>query len=120
VSRLSRSSILHRFLGIAPGAAPSWLCSHDGCLGFDLFDAVEGGLIAIAAVVGAARGLWWPLLVAIPGVLWFELSVRARFESHERLWRARRRRGECVWCGRVGVGPCGSCQECGSRDYAGP
>jgi hypothetical protein len=109
-----RSSILHWFFNIAPGTAPSWLCSNT-CPGFDLLVAVEVFPIIVALIFGAARGLWWALLVAIPGVLWFLLSVHGPFESHERLWRARRRRGECVWCGRVGVGPGGSCQGCAER-----
>jgi hypothetical protein len=110
-----RTTALHRFLGIAPGAAPPWLCAPDACQGFDLLQAAELVIIAGVVVLGVVRGSWRPLLVAIPAMAWFGLRVHAPFEGHERLWRARRRRGECPWCGRRGDGPGGSCRGCGDR-----
>jgi hypothetical protein len=107
-----RRSVLHRFLGITPGAAPAWLCSLDGCQGFDLFVAVEDSLIIVGLVLGPARGFWWPLLIALAAVTSFGFCVHVPFERYERRARARRRRGECVWCGRHGFAPGSGCPEC--------
>jgi hypothetical protein len=119
-----RTTTLHRLLGITPGAAPSWLCSPEGCRSFDLLQATELVLFAGVVVLGVVRSSWWPLLAVIPAMACFELRVHTPFESHERLWRARRRRDECPWCGRRGDGPGGSCRACGDRaeqvDPAGP
>jgi hypothetical protein len=115
VSSSSRGSVIHRVLGIAPGAAPSWRCSPDSCQGFDLLIALEVGLIVVGVVPVPARGSWWPVPIALAAVTLFWLCVHAPFERHERRGRARRRRGECVWCGRIGLGPGSSCPECPDR-----
>ncbi len=113
--KVAPGSPLHRLLRLAPGSVPPWFCSRDSCTGFDLLIAVEVGLILGALLLGQFHGLWWPLAVAIPSVILFWAFVHAPFENRERWGRARRRRGECVWCGQAGVEPGSHCEGCGGR-----
>jgi hypothetical protein len=96
--RVAAGSHLHRLLRITPGYAPAWLCSRNTCEGIDLLTlAPVIGFIASAALAKWASA--WILVVAVP-ILVSWLVFAFEFSQRERWGRARRRRGECVWCGQ--------------------
>jgi hypothetical protein len=73
---------------------------------------MEVGLIFGPRLLGLSQGLW--LAVVLPIVILFLVFVHAPFDRRERWGRARRRRGECVWCGQTGVEPGSRCDRCGN------
>jgi hypothetical protein len=57
--------------------------------------------------------MWWyiPIEIAV-GIFWG--TVHMPFESTERFAKARRRRGECRWCGHADVAVASHCCACGN------
>ena len=103
-------SPLHRVFGITPGFAPPWLCSHSSCGGVDVTVAALVAVSFAAFAWGMARGWGWEL--GVPAV-WGACYLAGAFWDRERLGRARRRRGECVWCGRADTAAGTRCTGCG-------
>ncbi len=116
-ARVDEGAFLHRVLGITPGNAPVWLCSRNPCEGIDLLTPIAPAIFICMIILAVRVGLWtwlicFPLLAGC-----FVLVVP--FESRERLGRARRRRGECVWCGQENMAPGAACSQCGRIAKAG-
>src|SRR5438105_10455642 len=103
VANVAPGSLLHRLLRITPGYTPEWFCSRDECLGMDLLIAGEVGVGFGSVLTAQCRGWWWLVPPALAAVVWFGLKVHIPFQDRERWGRARRRRGECVWCGQASV-----------------
>jgi hypothetical protein len=101
--KIAPASLLHRLLGLTPGHAPTWICSRNSCEGLDLLIFVEVIAIFGACLLGQFHGLWWLLAVVVPAVIFFWLYLHQPFANRERWGRARRRRDECVWCGKENV-----------------
>ncbi len=114
---IAEGAFLHRVFGITPGYASVWLCSRKPCEGVDLLTAIASVTI-ICMIVLAARVGWWMWLVCIPILIaWLVLTIP--FQNRERWGRARRRRGECVWCGQENTIPGTACSKCGRIGKAG-
>jgi cobalamin biosynthesis protein CobD/CbiB len=92
-------SWLHSLLRIAPGRTPKWVCSPNSCTGLD-FLSIVCALIFILAIFLAYTHLMLAATIVALLVL-FVAAVMMPFEACERTARARRRRNECVFCGRV-------------------
>jgi hypothetical protein len=108
-------SWLHRVLHINPGLLPRWVCSYNRCgAGVNAFSAL-GSLMIVAAIILFRISLVAALaLVALSALYgWF---VVLPFEACESSARARRRRNECINCGRPLQQECsgsrGTCYEC--------
>src|SRR4051812_7658513 len=108
MAEIATGSSLHRLLRIRPGYAPAWFCARDSCTGIDLLMGVEVGLVFASLLLGKLGG-WWLVPLALAAVARFAVAVHLPFESRERWGRARRRRGECVWCGQPGASPAVAC-----------
>ena len=106
-------STLHRFLGLAPGEVPVWLLSRDSCAGLDLLSSLLAVFGVAGIMVGSSLGIWWGLVSAVP-IIPFGLLV-VRFDAAERWARARRRRGECVWCGHAEAHGGHTCPSIGAK-----
>ena len=116
-TELAEGSLLHRVFGITPGYAPFWFCSRNTCAGFDLLTAIASAAI-ICVFFLPARGSWWTLSIGIPlAIAWLVLAIP--FQNRERWGRARRRRGECVWCGQENTMPEIACSMCNRIANAG-
>ena len=109
--KIAPASLLHRLLGLTPGYAPMWVCSRDSCLGIDIFAIAPTVIIIASFVLGHLLGSSW-LPAVLPATIIFWIFVYLRFENRERWGRARRRRGECVWCGQAGSEPGSPCGKC--------
>lgn len=97
-AQVSSASALHRWLHLKPGYAPTWLCSRSHCTGIDSLLAVQAALLGIAFALWRFGIDWKWLGLAILGA--FSCGILSfRFSERERFGRARRRRGECFWCG---------------------
>ena len=92
-------SWLHRFLRIEPGRAPWWVCSRDSCAGIDVLSFV-GSLISLLAMLLCRAHALVAAALAILTVM-FAIYAMIPFETCERRARARRRRNECIFCGRA-------------------
>jgi hypothetical protein len=98
------SSQLHKRLGVTPGDIPAWLMSTH-CEGFDLMVVIAGiPFFAGIACVGLAFGssfwfVWLPLSVACFTTVGLLCWAMEKLYAPERLARARKKRGECIWCG---------------------
>src|SRR5713226_5335892 len=96
--KIVEASFLHRVLRIRPGFAPLWLQSRNACDGWSLpFFLVVLAVFSMFFVVSLVG--WWSLLFGAP-LIFVGFKVSGSFENRERWGRARRRRGDCVWCGR--------------------
>jgi hypothetical protein len=107
--KVAPGSLLHWLLRLTPGYAPPWLCSRDQCADLDLLVVLEACLIFGTLLLAKLSGLWWPAIVVAPSAILFAMVLHVPFQSRERWGRARRRRGECVWCGLLNVEPGGDC-----------
>lgn len=115
--RIAEGAFLHWVLGITPGYAPVWLCSRNSCEGIDLLTPIAPAMFICMIILAVRVGLWtW--LICLP-LLMGCLVLVVPFESRERLGRARRRRGECVWCGWENIAPGAACSQCGRIAKAG-
>ena len=112
--KVAPGSALHRFLRITPGYAPLWLCSGESCTGIDVLTVVAGLLVGCGVVLGliGIHSWWWRIIGVVLGVLLL-FGLHMPFGNRERCGRARRRRGECVWCGQAGVTSGRTCEACG-------
>ena len=109
-SDITGGSRLHRAFRITPGYAPLWFCSRSTCAGFDLLTAVASGVIGCMVFLPTRVG-WWTWSICLPiGIAWLVFAIP--FQNRERLGRARRRRGECVWCGQANTNPRVPCSKC--------
>jgi hypothetical protein len=109
-SDITEGSLLHRALRITPGYAPVWFCSRNTCAGFDLLTAIATVVIACMMFLPTHVG-WWTWLICLPiATAWLVFAIP--FQNRERWGRARRRRGECVWCGQADTSPDVPCPKC--------
>lgn len=104
-------SSLHRMMGLTPGYAPVWLCGRSRCIGLDIPSMVPGALFLAAC----AASRWWAWLSFLALTILYWALVYEPFAGREQWGRARRRRGECVWCGQDGVASYSVCAACGRR-----
>ena len=111
-SKIALGSPLHRLLRLTPGFVPTWICSRDNYTGFELLIGLEVCLVLGGVLLGQFQGHWWLLAVLIPPVVAFGFFVHVPFMRQEQRARARRRRGECVWCGQS-RGDADRCRACG-------
>jgi hypothetical protein len=109
-SDITEGSLLHRALRITPGYAPVWFCSRNTCAGFDLLTAIATGAIGCMIFLPTRIG-WWTWWLGVPIVIAC-LVFGIPFQDRERWGRARRRRGECVWCGQKDTSPDVPCRKC--------
>jgi hypothetical protein len=111
--RIAPPSLLHRRLRVTPGRVPSLICATT-CEGFDVFVPLLGFPLFFwlcNLLAGTSR---WPLpwMIAIPIVCGLGFAFYLPFQDRERFGRARRRRGECVWCGQANVASKTVCPRC--------
>lgn len=97
-----RPTFLHRMFAVPLGEAPRILFPKDRCLGIGAFEFLASSLI-ILGLVAIHGGLTVAPLYFL-GVLGIPLGIilciaAMRFESRERLAKARKRRSECLGCG---------------------
>lgn len=92
-----RPSPLHRVFRVEPGLAPRWVVSSS-CEGGDAFVWVEVLLILGAIFVWQHSHV--ASLALVTATLAFAALLHLPFERVERFARARRRRRECIFCGR--------------------
>jgi hypothetical protein len=91
-------SWLHRVFRFKPGRVPRWVCSASSCEGLDLFSVVGSVIFLLALSLFRTRTLLATGLVILLVLYAYPMT---RFYNCERLARARRRRNECVFCGRA-------------------
>ena len=107
---ITEGSLLHRACRIPPGYAPLWFCSRNTCAGFDLLTAVATAVIGCMMFLPTRVG-WWTWSICLPiAIAWLVFAIP--FQNRERWGRARRRRGECVWCGQANTNPGVACSRC--------
>jgi hypothetical protein len=106
-----KPSLLHRLLNVTPGRYP-WLCNASAC-GEGWVGLID--VVVIGALLGCLALSYFGFVsawISIP--IWFAFlgCLFGPFTDRERFARARRRRGECIWCG-VKCAPeeatCGGC-----------
>ena len=107
---ITEGSLLHRAFRITPGYAPVWLCSRNTCAGIDLLTAV--GSVALGCMMFLPKHVgWWTWWISLPILIACPVFALP-FQNRERWGRARRRRGECVWCGQADTNPDDPCPKC--------
>jgi hypothetical protein len=87
-------------------------------MGIDLVFIVEAGAVFATLMLGKTLGWWLPAAI-IPVVIYFFAFVHMPFQNRERWGRARRRRGECVWCGKEDIELGTRCCNCGATAERG-
>lgn len=118
VKKRRLGSWLHRVLHITPGYASNFLLSPDSCLGFDMLVVINGILFLGISGLLHIYGIKWGWVVGLFIGLVFMIFIVVPFENRERFGRARRRRGECVWCGQMGIVSGSVCTNCGCNNEA--
>jgi len=111
--KIARGSVPHRLLGFTTGYAPPWFCTRNACTGFDFLDVLAFiGFLALLLLF-QFYSVWTGIVGLVPIVCWWILI--GSFKNRERWGRARRRRIECVWCGRKGTPSGSDCPACQRR-----
>jgi hypothetical protein len=91
-NRYENASWVHRVLRIQPGEAPSWLCSHDACIGISLFGLLAASIPGVSLIFFLESLMINCVALVIGGL--FVLVVVEPFERCERNARALRRQRE--------------------------
>jgi hypothetical protein len=84
-------------------------------MGIDVVGLGEVFLFLASLPLAKLPGGWLLALGSITLIAAFFIFVHMPFDNRERLGRARRRRGECVWCGQADVYIGDRCPTCGNR-----
>ena len=98
IRAMLKVSWVHRILRIKPGRVPKWVCSPSSCAGLDLLSVVGSAVLLFALLLSRTSVV--PAVALAVLLVWYVIFVMIPFESCERSARARRRRNECVYCGR--------------------
>ena len=107
-----KPSFLHRAFGWQPGFVPSWFASRDSCIGADVLVISEAALVFAALRLRQVAIL--PAIGLVALAFLFGLFVHMPFDSAERFAWARRRRNECVICGKKLQSKAeANCDDCG-------
>jgi hypothetical protein len=113
-TKITPASILHRLLRVTPGSVPNWITACS-CEGWSLFIVLEI-IFLFVALAAWTRLSPWISLVLIAAIGAFAFLLEMPFEERELFGRARRRRRECVRCGRPDVAAQSPCSTCGNAN----